>query len=224
MINIGYIYRYTDLADKIIKYVGIVWSEDRTLKQRVNEHERYDDWCRVRRWKIEYIYEDINTRSEAEAFEAHYISLYETDKYFNVKKTGWGTNKFLPLRNDWGEYVEKSEKIDRESSLKKSKNDLSKLITAIENKEKIIKEQEQIIKQNMKLIRNSAIILNTNKCITLDVGEVLDRLQDKQLLFHDFQFGITSKLSIAKWGYREEGVRTAICIIEDALQEKCLAV
>lgn len=128
------------------------------------------------------------------------------------------------MRNDWVEYVEKSEKVDRESSLKKSKNDLSKLITAIENKEKIIKEQEQIIKQNMKLIRNSAIILNTNKCITLDVGEVLDRLQDKQLLFHDFQFGITSKLSIAKWAYREEGVRTAICIIEDALQEKCLAV
>ena len=34
----GVVYRYIDLNDNQIKYVGIVWSGNRTLKQRVEEH------------------------------------------------------------------------------------------------------------------------------------------------------------------------------------------
>ena len=34
------VYRYTDLADNTIKYVGIVWSGNRTLKQRDEEHRK----------------------------------------------------------------------------------------------------------------------------------------------------------------------------------------
>jgi len=103
---VAYIYRYTDLADGIIKYVGIVWGKTRSLQQRINEHERNDEWCFVRRWKIEYIEIGINNRTEAEFFESHFISLYGTDKYFNVKKSDWGTSDLVPFTEDnWKEYL-----------------------------------------------------------------------------------------------------------------------
>ena len=35
----GVVYRYIDLNDNRIKYVGIVWSGNRTLKQRIEEKE-----------------------------------------------------------------------------------------------------------------------------------------------------------------------------------------
>ena len=101
----GYVYRYIDIADNIIKYVGIVWSENRTLEQRVKEHETQDNWCKVRKWKIEYFETNINSRTDAEYFEAHFISLYETDKYFNDKKSGWGTSSILNnIDVEWKEY------------------------------------------------------------------------------------------------------------------------
>ena len=96
----GYVYRYRDKKDGIIKYVGIVWSNNRTLFQRIKEHER-DDWYKKSEWYIEYISENITTRTDAEYFEAHYISLYKTDQYYNIKKSGWGVSNYLPERNDW---------------------------------------------------------------------------------------------------------------------------
>ena len=52
------IYRYTDLYDGIIKYVGIVWSDNRTLFDRVKEH-RSDEWYNEGRWKIEYLQKSL---------------------------------------------------------------------------------------------------------------------------------------------------------------------
>jgi hypothetical protein len=99
---LAYVYRYRDNADGIIKYVGIVWGKTTTLSNRLYQHRRNDDWCKNRSFTIEYIKENINTRTDAEYFEAHYISLYQTDKYFNVSKAGWGVSSFLPDReNDW---------------------------------------------------------------------------------------------------------------------------
>lgn len=93
----GYVYRYRDNADGIIKYVGIVYGKTRTLEQRIYEHLLNDEWCNTD-FTIEYITEDIDNRSEAECFESHYISLYRTDKYFNKAKSDWGINKYLPDR------------------------------------------------------------------------------------------------------------------------------
>ena len=101
----AYVYRYIDNLDGIIKYVGIVWSENRTLARRIYEHQIYDEWCKNGDFTIEYIEENINSRTDAEHFEAHYIALYETDKYYNVCKSGWGLSSFLPNReNDWKQY------------------------------------------------------------------------------------------------------------------------
>lgn len=97
------IYRYTDLTDNIIKYVGIVWSNNRTLKQRLYEHSKNDEWCKNGKFKIEYI--KVQSRTDAEFLEAHYISLYHTDKYYNDSKSEWGISSFVPYKeSDWQEY------------------------------------------------------------------------------------------------------------------------
>lgn len=98
----GFVYRYTDLIDGVIKYIGIVYS-DRSLSFRLKEHEKCDDWCKDGCYKIEYI--QFNNRSTLEAVEAHLISLYGTDKFFNKAKTGWGICEFIPdLENKWIKY------------------------------------------------------------------------------------------------------------------------
>ena len=104
----AYIYRYTDLEDNIIKYVGIVWSDNRTLLQRIREHNLNDEWCKNKKWKIEFLTENINTRTDAEYFESHYISLFGTYKYYNKSKAGWGVSSFLPNKEkDWKVYTDK---------------------------------------------------------------------------------------------------------------------
>lgn len=89
-----YIYRYTDLKDNIIKYVGIVWSESRSLKQRIMEHKKNDDWCKNGSWKIEYLY--CNNRTTAEAIESHLIALYGTNSWYNKSKSNWGECIYFP--------------------------------------------------------------------------------------------------------------------------------
>lgn len=103
--ELAYVYRYTDLKDNIIKYVGIVWSDNRSLVERLIEHEKNDEWCKNGSYKIEYITENIITRTDAEYFESHFVSLYGTDNYYNKSKAGWGVSSFLPDReNDWIEF------------------------------------------------------------------------------------------------------------------------
>lgn len=99
----GFVYRYIDTNDEIIKYVGIVWATNdiNGLKRRIRDHLS-DDWNKLGNWRVEYISENICSRTDAEYFEAHYISLYNTGKFFNKSKVGWGKSSFLPSRNDWG--------------------------------------------------------------------------------------------------------------------------
>lgn len=104
----GCVYRYIDRSDGIIKYVGIVWGVKRTLSQRIKEHQR-DPKFSNKKWKIEYIDTKIETRTDAEYFESHYIALYGTAKYLNDTKYGWGLSSYLPDReSDWKEYNQES--------------------------------------------------------------------------------------------------------------------
>lgn len=98
------VYRYIDVADRIIKYVGIVWSETRDLQQRINEHRR-EPWYKNSIWRIEYLDYNIKSRTDAEYIESHLISLYQTDRYYNVSKAGWGKSSFIEIPEDsWKEY------------------------------------------------------------------------------------------------------------------------
>ncbi len=134
----AYVYRYTDLSDGIIKYVGIVWSENRTLEQRIREH-RKDKWYQGTQWKIEFISENIQNRTDAEYLESHFISLFGTDKYFNTKKEGWGVSSIIKKSFNWELYsCEKnktSEEYEKEiKNLKYQINEYKKKIDEYEEK------------------------------------------------------------------------------------------
>ena len=104
-----YVYRYTDLSDGIIKYVGIVYGQKREIKHRVIEH-MIDEWCRCKKYrgyKIEYFSKGLNSRTDCETWESHLIAKYETYKWFNIKKAGWGLATHLIGLDDkinWKEF------------------------------------------------------------------------------------------------------------------------
>lgn len=91
------VYRYIDLEDNKIKYVGIV--KKSCLEKRISDHSYNDDWCKNGIWRVEYF--ECETQSEVEAFEAHLIELYGTWKYYNKVKAHWGINRFLPDVEKW---------------------------------------------------------------------------------------------------------------------------
>jgi hypothetical protein len=90
------VYRYIDVSDNIVKYVGITYKDN--MKGRIYCHKTEDDWRDEGSWRIEYF--ECANKSEAEAFESHLIALYGTDKYYNKHKSGWGINQYLPNVED----------------------------------------------------------------------------------------------------------------------------
>lgn len=107
----GYIYRYTDEKDGMIKYVGCIYKPGRTVKQRVDEHKRRDAWAQNSIYKVEFANIDILSRAEAESYETHYINLYGTGKWYNKEKTSWGDNRYLKEipKEAWIEFKDYSE-------------------------------------------------------------------------------------------------------------------
>lgn len=101
------VYRYIDKSTNIIKYIGIVYGKNRTLRQRVYEHKKHDEWVSDVEWKIEYIYNPNGTRTDAEHLEAHLIALYKTYNWYNKAKRDWGISNYLPKEFNWQVYKEK---------------------------------------------------------------------------------------------------------------------
>ena len=129
----AYVYRYTDLSDGIIKYVGVVWSENRTLSQRIREHLN-DKWCKGKKWKIEFIKLEGQSRTDAEYLESHFISLFGTDKYFNTRKAGWGISSIIKGTFNWELYscenLKTAEEYEEEiKNLKRQINDYEEKIS-----------------------------------------------------------------------------------------------
>lgn len=98
------VYRYIDKKDGLIKYIGIVTSDKRTLSQRVKEHMS-DSWYNNGDWSIEYFTEDLDTKGECEAWEGHLIAKYKTYEWYNKAKSNWGLNKNLPEEPEWKVHV-----------------------------------------------------------------------------------------------------------------------
>ena len=87
-----YIYKYVNRRTEEPVYVGI--SRDyNTLIRRFVQHE-HDYWYVEGDWDI--YYSEVATQNDAEALEGHYIALYETYKYYNKAKVGWGLSSFAP--------------------------------------------------------------------------------------------------------------------------------
>ncbi len=84
-----YVYKYTDKNDDMVKYVGIT----NDLTKRVREHKR-DKWSVEGDWQIDYF--EVDTLTDAQALEGHFISEYGTADYYNKSKTKWGKCTFAP--------------------------------------------------------------------------------------------------------------------------------
>lgn len=91
-----YVYKYTAKETNIVKYVGIANIPER----RIKEHFKFDSWSTSESFIIEYF--KVSTRSEAEAWESHLISLYNTGKYYNKSKKNWGIiASFVKINIQW---------------------------------------------------------------------------------------------------------------------------
>ena len=103
------VYRYIDNKDNVVKYVGIT---SRALKQRVDEHKKFDSWVTATKsWRIEYFF--VNNKSESEAWESHLIALYKTYNWFNKAKKDWGIiNYFCNIIPNWVVYSDDIDIID----------------------------------------------------------------------------------------------------------------
>ena len=98
------VYRYFNTDTNEYDYIGIVYSESRTLDQRVYEHAREGRFDS--NYKIQYF--EVPTQSDAEVWEGHLITKYETFKRLNDKKAKWGLCSYLPNDEDlWLDYEPK---------------------------------------------------------------------------------------------------------------------
>lgn len=98
----AYVYKYIDKADGICKYVGIVYGKTSSMKERTWEHYKYDKWCIGKEWDIYYL--EVKTRTDAEFLESHYINLYNTKQYYNIKKTKWGISELYKEEKPWKKF------------------------------------------------------------------------------------------------------------------------
>ncbi len=99
IIKKGYcVYRYVDASDGIVKYIGIT----KDLYRRSRQHEK--DKLAGKNWEINFI--DGLTETEAKILESHFISKYDTGKYYNKAKTLDGMARFLDIpETQWRYYV-----------------------------------------------------------------------------------------------------------------------
>lgn len=87
-------------------YIGIIKPRKQNgdiLRERIIEHFRRETWS-FGNYKVDYFI--VNSRTDAEFFEAHLIALYKTYKYYNIAKSDWGISEYLPNEINWIEYMQ----------------------------------------------------------------------------------------------------------------------
>lgn len=86
----GKVYRYVDLQDFRVKYVGIVYDSDR-IKRRIEEHVK--DFDARKTYRVDVL--DLEcSKIDLEYLEAHFISLYNAE--YNKRKRNYGVSVFIP--------------------------------------------------------------------------------------------------------------------------------
>lgn len=113
------VYRYFNTDTKEYDYIGIVYSEHRTLAQRVYEHSKEPQFQNGN-YTIEYF--NVATHTDAETWEAHLIAKYGTNKRLNKSKASWGTCSYLPDDKDmWIKFdIEEKKNKDEKRPTKKN--------------------------------------------------------------------------------------------------------
>lgn len=98
IIRKGYcVYKYTDNADGIVKYIGIT----NNMYNRYKQHQ--SDKLKEHNWTIEFI--DGLSKTDAEILESHFISHYKTYKFYNKAKSTDGISQYLMIpETEWRYY------------------------------------------------------------------------------------------------------------------------
>lgn len=123
-----YIYKYVNKETEAVEYVGIIKS-DSNFPGRFEQHER-DPWYVKDKYDI--YFSEVETQTDAEALEGHFISLYGSNKYHNKAKTGWGECSFAPLVT-WKKY--------QPHNTIKSSQDAQRLLNRIRNQLRYLDEE-----------------------------------------------------------------------------------
>lgn len=96
-----YIYKYVNKDTNEVEYVGII-KADSNFPNRFTQHKS-DGWYKPDKYKI--YYKQLESQTDAEALEGHFIALYGSDKYHNKAKSKWGECSFAP-DIEWDEFDE----------------------------------------------------------------------------------------------------------------------
>lgn len=134
-----YIYKYIDTADDVVKYVGII-RKDSNFPNRFKQHKR-DEWYSTAKWRIEFC--EVNSVCEAEALEGHFISLYQSNDWFNIAKSEWGQLSFAP-DIEWQVFDDNYDIFNRWNCVKKT-SVLSAMISDV-------KHQVQYLERSLDLL------------------------------------------------------------------------
>ena len=100
----GYVYKYVDNNDGIVKYVGLV-NPGNSLSNRIKQHKR-DKWYHN---QFSIYYTEVATKTDCEFLESHFIAYYHSDEYFNKAKSNWGESKFDVSIVDWKKFDQRNE-------------------------------------------------------------------------------------------------------------------
>lgn len=105
--------------------------------------------------------------------ESHFISLFGTDKYFNIRKSGWGISNFIPNRDDWQLFD-----LDKENEVNKLKNENNIMQYQINRlNQQVIKLQQELdcLTLQQKLLQQENEIGNSETVIENKVEETSSR-------------------------------------------------
>lgn len=103
-----YIYKYVNKETEQVEYVGIIKS-DSNFPGRFYQHST-DPWYVPNKYQIYYA--EVETQTDAEALEGHFIATYRSDRFYNIAKGKWGICSFAPLVK-WTEFNFKRKNVKR---------------------------------------------------------------------------------------------------------------
>lgn len=175
----NYVYKYTDLSDGVVKYVGIVCRKsDNALFDRIREHSENDSWTYGKCWKVEYIC--VETLNDANSLESHFIAKYKTEEWYNNSKTRLGLLSFLKGDFEWT--VAEECLIVKEKETRNSFKDKAREILELKELmgrrlceiEKSLKKIEYLLEQEKYDLYNKVQLIEDKKELERDYKTLLE--------------------------------------------------
>ena len=87
-----YVYKYVNRESNDVEYVGISKTQEGFYK-RIADHKR-DKWYTENKYDVYYF--EVDSQTDAESLEGHFIALYRSYEFHNKAKARWGKCSFAP--------------------------------------------------------------------------------------------------------------------------------